>query len=33
MSSLVSLPEIFCWVLVGRRSRSLMLLVGHTRVS
>jgi hypothetical protein len=33
MSSLVSRPEIFCWVLVGRRPRSLMLLVGQIRVS
>ncbi len=33
MSSLVSRPEIFCWVLVGRGSRSLMLLVGQIRVS
>ncbi len=29
----MSRPEIFCWVLVGRRSRSLMLFVGQTRVS
>jgi hypothetical protein len=33
MSSLVSRPEIFCWVLAGRRSRSLRLLVGQIRVS
>ena len=33
MSSLVSRPEIFCWVLEGRRSRSLRLLVGQMRVS
>jgi hypothetical protein len=32
-SSLVSRPEIFCCVLVGRRSRSLMLFVGQIRVS
>ena len=33
ISSLMSLPEIFCWVFSGRTPRSLMLLVGHTRVS
>ncbi len=33
VSSLVSRPEIFCCVLVGRRSRSLMLFVGQIRVS
>jgi hypothetical protein len=33
MSSLVSRPEIFCWILAGRRPRSLMLLVGQIRVS
>ena len=33
MISLVSRPEIFCWVLVGRSPRSLMLLVGQIRVS
>ncbi len=33
MSSLVSRAEIFCWVLAGRRSRSLRLLVGQIRVS
>src|SRR3974377_1039441 len=32
-SSLVSRPEIFCWVLVGRTPRSLILFVGHTVVS
>jgi len=32
-SLLVSQPEIFCWVFSGRTPRSLMLLVGHTRVS
>jgi hypothetical protein len=32
-SLLVSRPEIFCWVFSGRTPRSLMLLVGHTRVS
>ena len=26
-------PEIFCWVLVGRTPRSLMLFVGQIRVS
>ena len=33
VSSLVSRPEIFCWVLVGRTPRSLMLFVGQIRVS
>src|SRR5271165_4242878 len=32
-SSLVSRPEIFCWVLVGRTPRSLMLFVGQIMVS
>jgi hypothetical protein len=33
MSSLVSRPEIFCWVLTGRPPRSEMLFVGQIRVS
>src|ERR1019366_4223711 len=33
VSSLVSRPETFCWVLGGRRPDSLMLFVGHTAVS
>src|SRR6266567_5065836 len=32
-SSLVSRPEIFCWVLTGRTPRSLMLFVGQIAVS
>jgi hypothetical protein len=32
-SSLVSRPEIFCWVFSGRTPRSLMLFVGQILVS
>jgi hypothetical protein len=32
-SSLVSRPEIFCWVFTGRTPRSLMLFVGQILVS
>ena len=33
VSSLVSRPETFCWVFVGRTPRSLMLFVGQIAVS